>query len=360
MSIIRVEGLQKTYNGTHILKNVDLELNKGEVFTLIGPTGSGKTTLIKLLDLLEKPSGGTIYFNGADVTREEKRRLEARRSMALVQQKPIIFSMNVYDNVACGLKWRHIDRKTIAGKVTHALSMVGMSDYVSRDARTLSGGETQRIALARALVVEPELLLLDEPTANLDPNSAAKIEEVIEHIINEYDMGIIMTTHNLLQGQRLADRVGVLIDGEMMQIGTPEEIFSMPASKRVAEFVGIDNILEGSIEEKDGELASIRIASGIISAITPLEKDTSVYVMIRPEDIILSLTMEHSSARNMFTGAITRITTVGSLVRVEVDTGFPLFVILTSRSALDLGLEVGKQVCASFKATALTVLQRWK
>jgi tungstate transport system ATP-binding protein len=359
MALLRVENIGQAHDGIEILSDINLSLERGEVFALIGPTGSGKTTLMKLIDLLTKPSFGSIYFDEVDVTEVESDRLVARRRMSLVQQKPIVFSMNVYDNVAAGLKWRGIAKDSMRGKVEHALELVGMADYADRDAKTLSGGETQRIALARALVVEPELLLLDEPTANLDPNSASKIEEVIEHVIKEHEISVFMTTHDMVQGQRLSHKIGVLIDGRMLQIGKPEEIFNAPQSKEVAEFVGIDNILAGIIDKKDGELADVRVAGGAISAISGFENGEDVYALIRPEDITLSLGKVGGSARNVFGGAIKKITTLGSLVHIEVDCGFPLFVVATTRSALDMGLVVGTQVFISFKATAIKVIKRW-
>lgn len=359
MTLLRVENVGQAHNEIEILKGINLSLERGEVFALIGPTGSGKTTLMKLIDLLTKPSLGQIYFDEVDVTDVESDRLAARRRMSLVQQKPIVFSMNVYDNVAIGLKWRGIARDLTKGKVEYVLDLVGMADYAHRDAKTLSGGETQRVALARALVVEPELLLLDEPTANLDPNSVSKIEEVIEHVIKKHKISVFMTTHDMVQGQRLSDTVGVLIAGEMLQMGTPEQIFSAPLNKEVAEFVGIDNILAGMIEKKDGELADVRVASGIISAISHYEVGDDVYALIRPEDITLSLAKDHGSARNLFSGKIFKITMLGSLVHIEVDCGFPLFVVATARSALDMGLVVDTQVFISFKATAIKVIKRW-
>jgi tungstate transport system ATP-binding protein len=359
MALLRIENIGQAYDGVEILNDISLSLERGEVFALIGPTGSGKTTLLKLIDLLTKPSSGSIYFDEVDVTDVESDRLASRRRMSLVQQKPIVFSMNVYDNVAAGLKWRGVARDSIREKVMHALDLVGMADYAHRDAKTLSGGETQRIALARALVVEPELLLLDEPTANLDPNSASKIEEVIEHVIKKNAISVFMTTHDMVQGQRLSHKVGVLIDGRMQQMGTPEQIFSAPQSKAVAEFVGIDNILAGTIDKKDGELVDVKVAGGTVSGISHYETGESVYALIRPEDITLSLAQDHGSARNAFGGAISKITTLGSLVHIEVDCGFPLFVVATARSAIDMGLVVGTQVFVSFKATAIKVIKRW-
>ncbi|MFC1994755.1 ATP-binding cassette domain-containing protein, partial [Chloroflexota bacterium] len=203
MALIEVRHLGQEYEGRYVLKDIDLNVNQGEVFALIGPTGAGKTTLLRLLDLLDPPASGRIYFDGIDVTHSWRHRLEVRRRMSLVQQKPIVFNLNVYENVACGLKWRHEKNGAIRHKVESALELVGMANHRNRNARTLSGGETQRVAIARALATEPELLLLDEPTANLDPVSVSRIEEVMAHVIQEQKTTVLMATHDMTQGQRL-------------------------------------------------------------------------------------------------------------------------------------------------------------
>jgi tungstate transport system ATP-binding protein len=267
--------------------------------------------------------------------------------------------MNVYDNVACGLKWRNIKSTILKRKTEEALELVGMTSYSHRIAKTLSGGETQRIAIARALITEPEVLFLDEPTANMDPVSTAKIEEVLAKVINERKTTIIMTTHNMLQGQRMASRLGVLIDGELLQTGSVNDIFNQPQNKKVAEFVGIENIVEGVIKEKDNELVRIAINGKLLTAISNLAVGKSVHVLIRPEIIVFSLSCEAGSARNVFEGKVTRINTVGSTVRIEVDCGFPLLGVITTQAAQDLNISIGKEVYACFKATAVPVIEKW-
>jgi len=360
MALIEIHNLGKQYDEQHALKNVNLKIGKGEVFTLIGPTGAGKTTLLRLLGLLETPDSGEMYFDGVDVIISKRRHLEMRRRMSFVQQKPAVFSMNVYDNVACGLRWRKKDSAVVQQKVNEALELVGLADYKSRNAKTLSGGETQRVAIARALAIEPEVLLLDEPTANLDPVSTVKIEDVLTQIIEQRRITLIMATHDMLQGQRLADRIGVLMDGEILEVGEPRKIFSAPKRKRVAEFLGIENILPGVITDKDDTLVTITIdADGsIIQAISEQEIGEKVYAIMRPEDVTLSLAGDHSSARNVFTGEIIKITGAGPLVRVKINCGFPLISLVTRMSAIELGFAVGMKVYARFKATAIRTIKR--
>jgi tungstate transport system ATP-binding protein len=359
MILLQTTSLTHVYDVLSVLKDVNLKINSGEVFALIGPTGAGKTTLLRLLDLLESPTSGNIYFDGIDITRSRHQWTDMRRRMSFVQQRPVLFSMSVYDNVACGLRWRREKNETIRKKVDNALELVNLAEYKKRNAKNLSGGETQRVAIARALVTEPELLFLDEPTANLDPVSTAKVEEVLAHVIRGQKTTIVMATHNMSQGQRLADRIGVLIGGEVLQIGSPSEIFCLPTNMEVAEFVGVENILKGTIIDKDDNLVTIQVNSSTLQAISDYEKGEAVYALIRPEDVIFTLAKNKTSARNVFEGKITKIASVGPLVRIEVDCGFPLLGVITKRSAEELGLKVGGRIHASSKATAVHVIKRW-
>ncbi len=359
MALLETIKLRQEYEGRDVLKEVNLRIERAEVFSLIGPTGTGKTTLLRLLDLLEIPASGTIYFDGVDVTRSHRERLGARRRMSFVQQRPVVFTMSVYDNVACGLRWRHESNRVIRPKVESVLELVRMADCQNRDARTLSGGELQRVAIARALVTAPELLFLDEPTANLDPVSISKVEEVLGHIIREHKTTVVMATHDMSQGQRLAGRIGVLMNGEILQVGSPNEIFSSPGSREVAEFVGVENILDGVVVGWDDGLVNIRVDGGTIQAVSEYAAGDRVYVLLRPEDVTFKFSKDISSARNIFSGRIAKITPVEPLVRIEVDCGFPLLGVVTKMSAQQLELAVGKQVYASFKATAIHVIRRW-
>jgi tungstate transport system ATP-binding protein len=358
MPLIETAGLCQRYGENDILQNVNLKVEQGEVFALIGPTGAGKTSLLRLINLLDLPTSGEIYFDGTSIAGSARPTIELRRRMAFVLQKPVVFNMSVYDNIACGLKWRKENKGDIRGKVDGILEMVALSGYKDRQARTLSGGEMQMVAIARAIVSEPELLLMDEPTANLDPASAAKIEALITDTIHRYNTTIIMSTHDMFQGQRLADRVGVLLNGQIQQSGYWRQVFESPRNEEVATFVGVENIIDGLVASSQDKIVTITVDGSVIEAVSDSAVGVEVCACIRPEDITLAKSKTSSSARNSFAGRITRIVSFGALRRIELDCGFPLVALVTKRSAEELELDKGKQVYASFKATGVHVISR--
>jgi tungstate transport system ATP-binding protein len=362
MSSIKVMGLNHRYGDRVILQNINLSVDRGAVFALIGPTGAGKTTLLRIIDLLEVPGAGDIYFDGKCIPQSGKQRLEIRRRMSFIHQKPQVFNLSVYDNVACGLRWRGEKRSEIVGKVDHILEMVGLEGYKNRNARTLSGGETQRVALARSLVLEPEVLLLDEPTANLDPVSIAKIEQLISHVARQRNTTMIIATHDMSQGQQLADRIGVLLEGKLVQTSNATDIFRSPKNEEVAHFVGMENIIEGVIITNNKGITTVTIAGNPggtgIQAVSDYPAGKEVYACIRPEDITLALSDTQSSARNSFQARVTQVTSLGPLSRVEINCGFRLIALVTRISAEDLNLQAGKEVYATFKATGVYIMER--
>ncbi len=298
--------------------------------------------------------GGVSYPLGSAAEQAEM-----RRRMAFLQQKPVLFNANVFENVAYGLRCRGVSDDVIRETVNDTLKIVGLHEYGNRTARTLSGGEAQRVAIARAVILKPEVLILDELTANLDPVSTAKIEELIETIIGKRDTTIIMSTHDMVQGQRLADRIGVLLSGELLQTGRATEVFISPGNKAVAEFVGVENIIPGVVRSCIDGLITVAAGGGhLIEAVSEYPDDEKVDVLMRPEDITLSLTRTSTSARNTFNSEITRMVSMGPLIKVELDGGCRLVVLITKRSAGEMGLKIGSRVFASFKATAIHVIKR--
>jgi tungstate transport system ATP-binding protein len=224
MALVEIRGLGKSFGRSEVLKDINLVVHHNEVLALIGPTGSGKTTLLRIIDLLDQPTIGHVFLKGVDICHlPSQNTLAVRRKMAMVFQKPVMFKASVYDNVSYGLKVRGEGKAKDV--VLGAIKEVGLLGYESRDANTLSGGEMQRIALARAMVIKPELLLLDEPTANLDPKSAQDIDSLIKRLANN-GTTVIMASHNMLQCARLADRIAVMTNGTISKTGKPKDILS--------------------------------------------------------------------------------------------------------------------------------------
>jgi len=358
MPFIETVDLYQRREKRDILKKVNLKIERGEVHALIGPTGAGKTTLLRLIALLDEPSAGRIFYDGVDTACSDRERLQIRRRMAFVLQKPVVFNLSVYDNVAYGLKWRGMDSKLVHEKVNNILETVGVAEYARRNARTLSGGEMQRVAIARAIATGPEVLFMDEPSANLDPKTSARIEELIAAIIKQEKITVVMATHDMEQGQRLADNISVMVDGEIAQTGKAREIFSTPKNQQIAEFVGMDNIIDGSITACESGMAVMDAHGKAIEAVADCNIGERVSVCFRPEDVTVALTRLSSSARNSLEGTINLIAYSGPLCRIEIDCGFPLIALVTKRSAEEMGLKKGMKVYGTVKAVSIHVLKR--
>ncbi|MEI7857732.1 MAG: ABC transporter ATP-binding protein [Methanomicrobiales archaeon] len=355
--MIRITGLHRRSGKKNILEDISLEIRKGEIFTLIGPSGSGKTTLLRLIDLLDRPTAGKIFFNGQDTDGPEEVRLAIRRRMGMVFQKPGVLNTTVGKNVAFGLKFRGADQTTIAKKVTAALELVGLPGFEGRRAVTLSGGEMQRVAIARAMVTEPEVLLLDEPTANLDPVSTELIEDLLIRINSEMHTTILFSTHDMIQGQRLAHRIGVIMNGRLAQVGSLHDIFYQPRGKEVARFVGIDTALTGVVQSNEQGLATVVIGAASFEVVTPCPPGKNVTLYIRPEEVTISIPdgIRKTSVRNQMIGTIVKQVSLGPFIRVTVDCGPLITAMITNRSCSELGLAVGTTVIASVKASAIHV-----
>jgi tungstate transport system ATP-binding protein len=354
--MIEIRDVYKQFGEKEVLKGVSARIERGEVFTIIGPSGQGKSTLLRLINLLDKPTSGSILFEGVDI-HQSRDQQAIRRKMAMVFQKPVVFSTTVYENIAYGLHFRGADRKSIRDEVDHALEVIDMVGFGDRKAKSLSGGEMQRVALARAMVTGPELLLLDEPTANLDPLATHKIEQLVRHYNRESHTTVIMSTHDMQQGQRLATRIAVMMHGKFAQVGTPREVFASPSDREVANFVGVKNILTGTVTSSSEGVATLTVDGISIDAVTPLPPGTPVWASILPEDITLLLSHgKRTSARNVFPGRVVRFSPRGPLLNVTVDCGIELSATITWKSAEDMGLKVGDDVRLSFKASAVHVM----
>tara|TARA_B100000029_G_C17474105_1_gene923011 strand:+ start:542 stop:1234 length:693 start_codon:yes stop_codon:yes gene_type:complete len=223
--MIELRDLSKKFDDLYVLKSVNWKFQESAISVILGPSGSGKTTLIRMMDLLEEPSSGSIYLDGVEVGASEAEKLEIRRKMALVPQRPVLFNDTVYNNISYPLRIRGETSRIVAEKVSWALELVGLKDYNLRKAWTLSGGEIQRVAIARALIIDPEVLFLDEPTNNLDVNAKSKMEDLILTVPKNIGSTVIMATHDIAQCQKLANDIIAIVSNQLVSVDGPEQAF---------------------------------------------------------------------------------------------------------------------------------------
>jgi molybdopterin-binding protein len=347
-----LKDLTKAYGGKIVLDTITLQIHEGEILALLGPNGSGKTTILKILAFIENPTEGEMTFQGEKVNfkNTEKVRLQS----TLVFQKTTMFGTSVYNNIAYGLKLRKMPKEKIEREVKKALKLVKLEGFEKRNARKLSGGEQQRVAIARALVLNTQLLLLDEPTANLDPKNAGILEEVIDTVNREYKTTIVMATHNMFQAKKLPHRVALMDEGKITEIGAPAEIFGK-LSKNLASFAAVDNTFAGTAKATAAGTSVVDVSNGVHIEITTRRQGATV-VFINPRDIIVSKTAVESSARNMFKGKITEITDLDSLVKLKINVGKPFSVQITKQSFNEMGLCLNAEVFIAFKASSVQVI----
>lgn len=238
--LYRISNLKKNYAERCILQIENLQINQGEILALVGPSGAGKSTLLRMLNFLEEPNEGVIECEGFSFRAGIEPPLSVRRRVTTVFQKPVLLNRSVWDNVSFGLELR--GERDCKKEIQSALEQVGLAGLAKQRARTLSGGEAQRVALARALVIKPDILLMDEPTANLDPANVTIIERIASDLNQKWGTTIVLVTHNIFQAKRLAHRVVFLLDGQLIEIGSNPEFFNSPRDPRTIAFVAGDMV----------------------------------------------------------------------------------------------------------------------
>lgn len=231
----QLEGVAKRYGTRDVLAIDDLGIRRGDILAMVGPSGAGKSTLLRLLNFIETPSAGCIRFGDACLEPDRAVPLQVRRRVTTVFQRPILLKRDVWSNVAYGLRLR--GHRDFEDRVRAALDRVGLSHLARQKAFTLSGGEAQRVALARAIVLQPDVLLLDEPTANLDPYNVSLIEDIVRSLNDEAGTTVVLVTHNVFQARRLAHRVGLLLNGSLIEESDVDTFFASPRDPRTLAFV---------------------------------------------------------------------------------------------------------------------------
>ncbi len=308
---------------------------------MVGESGAGKTTLLRLLAGLDLPTSGAMRWRGRPV--DQKTAAELRKVATMIFQHPLFIRGSVYQNVAYGLELRSVPQTEIDKRVAETLAKVRLQGFESRDARRISGGEQQRVSLARALVLNPKVLLLDEPTANLDSENASIISDVIAGEAGVRT--IVIASHDLARVGRLADRIIEIEGGKIIAEGGVEVL----ASNRFS-----TNVFSGVCREVNGE-SDVDVGEGVSIACAAVQKGR-VVVRVRPEDIIVSREPFESSARNNFRGHIVSIEESGAIIRLKIEAGRVFTAHITRRTLNEMGLNIGSDVYISFKASSVDLI----
>ena len=332
--IYQLTDVKKSYREKNILDIPDLKLRSGQIQIMVGPNGAGKTALLNILSFLEPPSTGQVQFLGQLVTYQNNDLADRRQQVTLVMQNHFLFSTTVFNNVAYGLRKKGLDPTIIKEKVMTGLALVNLSDFADRPAAQLSGGESKRVALARALVMEPSVLCLDEPTANIDRRHEESIENVIRQINQSKGVSVIMTTHDLNQAYRLGHQIFSLVNGRIVT-------------------TSMENVFSGELQETNG-LKYLELKPGL-KIYVDASHPGPIHICINPRYIILSREKFKSSARNVLTGPITNLAFQGNLVRITINVGVELTAFITKASLDELGLKLGEKITATFKTVSVLV-----
>jgi ABC-type Fe3+/spermidine/putrescine transport system ATPase subunit len=356
--LLEVRGLVVRAAGEAILQVEHLSIQDGEVLAVIGPNGAGKSTLVMVMSSLIQPDAGEVRYRGNLV--EGRNALNYRRRTSLVLQAPLLQRTSVYNNVAAGLRFHGLPRGEVQRRVEAWLDQLNIAHLKGRSIAHLSGGEAQRVSLARALAIQPDLLYLDEPFSALDNPTRMQLLEELKNLVTRHSITTVFVTHNLDEALYLGDRVAVLMGGRLRQIGAPEEVFNKPADPQIAAFVGVETILSANVMRVDNGRLLLDSGGTHIEACGEGSPGSQVWLCLRPEDVHIGPAGEDPAVNevNRLKGRLTALTPNGPLLRVVVDCGFPLVALLPRPSARELGLSIGQMVEANFKPAALHVIPK--
>ncbi len=361
--MIKVDSVAKTFGEKKVLQNLSLEVEKNEILSLLGPNGCGKTTLLNLLSGLARPEKGQIYINDILVSGElgdKKVHLNpSERKVGYVFQTVSLFPhMRVQDNVAYGLKAMHLPKGEIEKRTEGLLDFVGLKECARLYPHQLSGGQKQRTALARSLATEPQVLLLDEPVSAVDPQLRESFRLELKTYLRKLKITVVYVTHNLSEAFIMSDRIAVMGNGSIEQIGGGTEIFDKPASSYVAKFLGV-NAFKGKAASAKGELLEIEANGARFLAYSePNLVGKRVIVTIKPESISISKSSDLASKNvgdNSIEGTISEMVQMRSTAQVTVDVGFLLKARLPLTVVKNLGLTMGEKVSVNFRVDSLNV-----
>ena len=357
-NFIEIKGVSKHFGDVVAVDNVDLAIKKGELFSILGASGSGKTTLLRILAGLEIPSQGSILIDGVDMTSVAP----YDRPVNIMFQNYALFPhMSVFENIAYGLKKEGLQKESIQEKVQKMLALVKLEGYENRKPNQLSGGQSQRVALARSLVKEPKVLLLDEPMAALDKKLRQSTQFELMDIHDELGITFVIVTHDQEEAMTLSDRIAIMEQGQFVQIGSPNLIYENPRSKFVADFLGNINLLEATITEQDEKEITLDCAAlgGELKFDQTERADTSeMTVALRPEKVMIEKDMPTNHEQSHVKGIVEDFGYFGnlSIYRVRTESGHVIQVSKQNRDRVEQSIKWEDEVYLSWDNDSLMLL----
>ncbi|MCP3869904.1 MAG: ABC transporter ATP-binding protein [Gammaproteobacteria bacterium] len=350
---IRIDNLSLSFGETEVLKRIDLVIEPGEFFAFLGPSGSGKSTLLRAIAGFGPRPKGRILIGGEDVTG----RPPWKRNLGMVFQSYALWPhMTVYSNVAFGLEERRVSREQTRNRVMAALDLVGLADYAHRRPSQLSGGQQQRVALARTVVIEPRVLLLDEPLSNLDANLRVQMRQEILELQRTLNLTTVFVTHDQEEANTTSDRLAVLNDGHLQQVGTPMSLYDQPENSFVAGFMGIANILKGNLRLQDG--GSLFESEKGTCLPLKTERTGKCSIVFRPQNVeVLKPGSPLEADHHLIAGKVLNKEFLGSILRYEVQVGGDRILIDHSHQQFEATMEKGADVEIALATDHLVILQ---
>ncbi len=363
--MIKITSISKSFKEKKVLENLSLEVRDEEILSLLGPNGCGKTTLLNILSGLTRQDEGNIYIDdvlvsGKEGTKKVQLKPSERKVGYVFQTVSLFPHMRVQDNVAYGLKAMHLPRQEVKKRTESLLDFVGLHEYAKFYPSQLSGGQKQRIALARSLATEPQVLLLDEPVSAVDPQLRESFRLELKNYLQALKIDVVYVTHNLSEAFVMSDRIAVMGNGRIEQIGGRTEIFDKPSSSYVAKFLGINTFKGSAVGTREGLLEIDVNGEIILAPKTPNIVGKSVIATIKPEDIVLSKSAESNfggAPSNSVQGVITEMVQMRSNAQVTIDAGFLVKTRVSLSTIKSLGVSIGDKVYVCFSTDALNIFE---